>query len=149
MSQETKKIEMTTQRRLGGCHCGAVRFAVETDLAGPASRCNCTICTKTAVTSRAVTPGALTLLAGEGDLGSYAWGAKISTRYFCARCGVQCFGRGHLAELGGDYVSFNVNCLDGIDPGAVDVIYWDGRHDNWQAGPGRAPWPVTEVASAT
>ncbi len=134
MTQDAK-----TKNR-GSCHCGNVRFEVTLD-ATQASRCNCSICTKTAVLGAMTKPEDFVLLEGEAALGSYVWGGKISTRFFCKHCGVHCFGRGHLAELGGDYVSVNVNCLDDVDPIDVSVVYWDGRHDNWQAGPRATPWP--------
>ncbi|HVE87547.1 MAG TPA: GFA family protein, partial [Myxococcales bacterium] len=100
----------------GGCHCGAVRFEVELDLREPAMRCNCSVCTKVSPTGRIVKPAAFRLTQGEESLSVYEWGAKVSKRFFCGSCGVHCFGRGHLEELGGDYVSVNVNCLDGFDP---------------------------------
>ncbi|HEX4404517.1 MAG TPA: GFA family protein [Polyangia bacterium] len=134
------------QRHEGGCHCGAVRFAVEVDLGEGGGRCNCTICTKTAVFGRIVKPAAFSLLAGQESLSTYEWGAKISKRFFCARCGIHCFGRGFLEQVGGDYVSVNLNCLDGYDPGLARAIYWDGRHNNWEAGPRSAPWPVGAAA---
>jgi len=59
---------------------------------------------------------------------------------------VTCFGRGHLAELGGDFVSINLNCLDGVELSELKVMYWDGRHDNW-AGARDEPWPVLGGAS--
>jgi hypothetical protein len=79
---------------------------------------------------------------GEADLSAYAWGGKISTRYFCKHCGIHCFARGHLAEVGGDYVSVNLNTLDDLDPRNVKVAHWDGRHDNWHAGTRDTPWPI-------
>jgi hypothetical protein len=89
-----------------------------------------------------VKPVAFRLVQGEDALSSYAWGAKISTRFFCKRCGIHCFARGHLAELGGDFVSINLNTLDDIDPRSVKVVHWDGRHDNWHAGTRDTPWPI-------
>jgi hypothetical protein len=41
-----------------------------------------------------------------------------------------------------------LNCLDGVDPNAVAVQYWDGRHDNWAAGPRATPWPIAAAAPA-
>jgi hypothetical protein len=100
------------------------------------------MCTKTGVLGAIVEPDALRLLAGEGSLATYEWGPRISKRYFCRSCGVQCFGRGHLAELGGDYASVNIHCLEDVDPADVKVGYWDGRHDNWEAGPRSTPWAL-------
>jgi hypothetical protein len=141
-SGSDKETSAGTERRPGGCHCGRVRFEVDVDLRSPGSRCNCSVCTKTAVTSYIVKPATFRTLAGEDALGEYEWGSKTSKRYFCAHCGVHTFGRGHLAEVGGDYVAVNANCLDDVDPTTLDVIYWDGRHNNWQAGPRKEPWPI-------
>jgi hypothetical protein len=129
------------EKRRGSCHCGAVRFEVEIDVGG-GTRCNCSICTKVGAIGGLVKPAAFTLLAGEGGMGEYLWGGKVATRYFCKHCGIHCFGRGHLAELGGDFVSINLNTLDDIDPYQLAVVHWDGRHDNWQAGPRPSPWPI-------
>jgi hypothetical protein len=134
-----KKSDVT--KHAGGCHCGAVRFEVQID-ATAGSRCNCSICTKTAVLGGAVKPDAFKLVAGEASLSSYEWGGKTSQRYFCKNCGIQCFGRGHLKEMGGDYVSINFNALDDVDPSEVQVTYWDGRHNNWMAGNRSTPWPI-------
>lgn len=129
-------------RHAGSCHCGAVRYAVILEGLDRASKCNCSICVKLNSMCVITTPDAFTLLAGEGSLSEYAWGRKMETRYFCKHCGVYCFSRGHLAELDGDQVAVNVNTLDDVDPNLLTVEHWDGRHDNWQAGPRAAPWPV-------
>lgn len=138
----------SSQTYRGSCHCGAVRFEVEADLGRPAGRCNCSICTRIAATGGIVKPDAFRLVHGDESLATYEWGAKISTRFFCKRCGIHCFARGHLAELGGDYVSVNYNCLEDVDVGQLAVVYWDGRHENWEAGPRSRPWPIRPALAA-
>jgi hypothetical protein len=128
------------KKHLGSCHCGDVRFEVDID-ASTGGRCNCTVCTKTSVTGGIVKPAAFTLVSDESKLATYEWASKMSKRYFCKHCGVHCFGRGHLEQLGGDFVSVNLNCLDDIDVRDLSLVFWDGRHDNWQAGPRKEPWP--------
>lgn len=123
----------------GSCHCGAVRFEVDVDTS-KGSRCNCTICMKLGAVGCIVAPAAFVLLAGGDNLGE--WGGRVSRRQFCRTCGVYCFGRGHLDVLGGDFVSVNLNALDGVDAAQLSVVYWDGRHDNWAAGPRATPWPI-------
>jgi hypothetical protein len=136
------------RKHAGSCHCGAVKYEVMVD-ATSASRCNCSICSKVGALGSIVKPEAFTLLAGDADLDRYEWGARISKRFFCKRCGVHCFARGHLTELGGDYVSVNFQTLDDVDPGSVRVSHWDGRHDNWYAGTRPQPWPIfTEAPPA-
>ncbi|HEX6272583.1 MAG TPA: GFA family protein, partial [Polyangiaceae bacterium] len=134
MTQQTSSSEkpfVPTHR--GGCHCGAVRFEVALAPGFQGSRCNCSICAKTAVTGAIVTPDAFRLVAGETECGNYVWGGKVSTRFFCKTCGVHCYGAGHLAEIGGDFVSVNLNCLDDFDVNELSLVHWDGRHDNWMA----------------
>lgn len=130
-----------TSSHPGSCHCGAVRFRVELD-ATAGTQCNCSVCQKLGTTNTIVKPEALTVLAGEDQLNSYVWGGAVGKRFFCRNCGISCFGRGHLAELGGDYVSVPLNALDDVDLNEVSISHWDGRHNNWQAGPRKTPWPV-------
>jgi hypothetical protein len=143
ISQETTMDANTGKQKkhLGSCHCGDVRFEVVVD-ASSGSKCNCTICTKISPTGGIVKPDAFTLLTDETKLSTYEWASRMSKRFFCKSCGVHCFGRGHLAELGGDFVSVNFNCLDDIDLRDVNLVHWDGRHNNWQAGPRNEPWAL-------
>src|SRR5262245_55998018 len=134
-----------TKKHAGSCHCGAVRFEVDVD-ASAGSRCNCSVCTKLGVTATIVKPEAFTLQSDAAALSIYEWGGKTAKRFFCKTCGITCFLRGHLEQLGGAYVSVVLNCLDDIDPSDISVTYWDGRHDNWQAGPRATPWPVLAPA---
>jgi hypothetical protein len=136
----------SVDKHVGTCHCGAVRYAVEVDPA-TGGRCNCSVCTKIGGIGAIVKPRAFALLAGEDSLSVYAWGPKISRRFFCKTCGVHCFSRGFLAELGGDFVGVNLNTLDDVDMLANGkVVYWDGRHDNWTGGTRSQPWPIFSAA---
>ncbi len=129
------------RKHAGSCHCGAVHFEAMVD-ASSGGRCNCSVCSKIGQLGAIVKPEAFKLLAGEEALSTYEWGMKVSKRFFCRHCGVHCFGKGHLPQLGGDYVSINFLALDDVDPADVKVGHWDGRHDNWQGGQRSTPWPI-------
>jgi hypothetical protein len=146
MDTESKTDAIPTAHT-GSCHCGAVRFQAELDLSKGGTRCNCSVCTKLGITGALVKPAAFKLVAGGENLSTYQWGAKIGTRHFCKLCGVFVFVAGHLPEVGGDFVSVNLNCLDEVDVDLLPVIYWDGRHDNWDAGPRSTPWPRLRAES--
>jgi hypothetical protein len=133
---------MDMTKHTGSCHCGAVRFEAEVDLAAGVTRCNCTICTKTAWLAARMKPEQFRLLAGEEALGSYEWGGKVAKRHFCTKCGVYLYGKGYLEVLGGAFVSINVNALDGVEVNHLPVKHWDGRHNNWQAGMRDEPWAI-------
>ena len=137
---ETTTTEPAPPTHPGSCHCKAVRFEVDVDLAAGATRCNCTLCTKLMLTGVIVKPHQLRLVSGEEHLTSYP--NAIGVRWFCKRCGVHLGGRGHLAELGGDFASANVNALDDVDPNPLPLAHWDGRHDNWYGGTRHEPWPI-------
>lgn len=124
----------------GSCHCKAVRYEVQIEDLEKVTRCNCSICMKLGATGCIVKPAAFRLLEGRENLIAYP--NSVGARYFCKTCGVYTHGDGVLAEVGGDFVSVNVNTLDDVDVGQLSPMHWDGRHDNWQAGPRKEPWPV-------
>jgi len=138
-NEKSAEAASTPRPHTGGCHCGKVRYRVTID-ASQGSRCNCSICSKLGQLASIVKPEAFELLSGRDSLSEYVWRNKVSQRSFCKHCGVHCFAAGHLAEVGGDFVSINLNTLDELDPLDVKVVHWDGRHDNWQAGPRERPW---------
>lgn len=131
---------MTTKTYHGSCHCGAIQFSAALDLTKPGSRCNCSICTKLGAFGLMADKPADVVLE-KGTPAEYRFGA-VSTRYFCSSCGTYCFGRGHLEQLGGDFASVSLLVLDGVDPSTLSCVYWDGKHDNWEAGPRATPYPM-------
>jgi hypothetical protein len=122
----------------GSCHCGAVRFEVDIDLARGTGKCNCSFCWKVRNWSVIVKPDALRLLAGEESIASYAFNTKTNQHLYCKHCGVRPFGRGYVEEIGGAYASVSVSSLDDLDPAelaAAPIKYFDGRHNAWERSP--------------
>jgi hypothetical protein len=118
----------------GSCHCGAVRFEVEMDLAAGTGKCNCSICRKTRAWSTIVKPADFRLLAGETDLSDYQFGGKSGHHLFCRHCGVRPFGKGYVEQIGGDFVSINLAALDNASDeelASAPVRFANGRDNDW------------------
>lgn len=132
---------MTKRTYHGSCHCGAVRFECDADLAAGTSRCNCSICGKGRFWKAIVRAPDFRLLQGEEALSDYQFdGAAGGTIHhlFCRRCGVKPFGRGHMEALGGTFYGVSIACLDDVTPedlAGLPVQYEDGRADHWERAP--------------
>jgi hypothetical protein len=121
----------------GSCHCGAVRFEADLDLAEPTYRCNCSICRRTRFWPAVAKPENFRLLSGEGELTQYVFNTRKNHHFFCRHCGVRAFGVGNDTPIGKMY-GVNVACLEGVsdeDLSKVPITYVDGLNDRWQSAP--------------
>ena len=109
----------------GGCHCGRVRFEVETGL-DMVLACNCSFCQKRGVLWAYVDAGRFNLLSGQDDLTDYQFNKKVIHHRFCRTCGFGAFSEGQ-SEDGSKGYGVNVRCLDGVDVAALALTPYDGK----------------------
>ena len=121
----------------GSCHCGAVRFTVEAEIA-ELTTCDCSLCVKKNALMARVHERELTLTAGEDALGLYQWNSRVAQHRFCTRCGVYVFHRKRAAP---DHFGVNVFCLDGFDPAAVPIRPTEGVSMTLVVPEPRPEWP--------
>jgi hypothetical protein len=119
------------------CHCGAVRFEADIDLAQGTVRCNCSICVKTRAWMAFIPAGDFRLLSGEEQLRDYQFGGKVIHHRFCALCGVRTYAHGSDPK-GNRFCAVRVNCLDGVEPQELieaPLTYMDMLHDDFKSPP--------------
>lgn len=109
----------------GGCHCGNVRYQAEADL-GTVIECNCSHCGKKGLLLHFIPAEDFRLHRGTDALVDYRFNTHRIEHPFCQTCGVQSFARGRQPD-GSDTVALNVRCLDGVDPGDLEITPFDGR----------------------
>ena len=121
----------------GSCHCKAVTFEAEIDLAEGTGKCNCSICWKSRAWGVLIKPEQFRLLTGKDELSDYT-NSDYGHHMFCKHCGVQLYTWGHLPQIGGYYVSVMLTALDDLDPGELveaPVRVADGLANNWMNPP--------------
>ena len=133
---------MSVETYEGGCHCGAIRFEVDIDLAEGSNRCNCSYCAKARMWfAFAKGPERFRLIDG-GGVSEYRWTPPGMpephlTFTFCRTCGVRTFARGNLPQLGGVFHAISVPTLDLSDEqrAAIPVRYINGRDGKYEEEP--------------
>ena len=119
---------MTSRTFEGSCHCGAVRFEVDTDL-DHVRVCDCSVCRKRGALIHRVEQDRFRLLTPIEDLTLYQWHTRTAEDYFCPKCGILSFRRPRVRtteETAQGMPPFsgwavNVRCLDGVDLDLIPV----------------------------
>lgn len=126
----------------GGCHCGAVRYRIETELAS-ATQCNCSICTKKGMLNHRVAPERLTILEGKEVLALYQFGTHTAKHWYCPRCGIHVFSNPRRAP---DQYAVNLRTLDDFHRllPAIEIRHFDGL--NWEEAVLQSPSPGSPTA---
>ena len=106
----------------GGCHCGAVRYEVETSLE-KVLICNCSHCEKKGLLLNFVDKDMFKLLSGKEHLTDYQFNKKSIRHLFCDICGTQSFAEGVTFPK----VAINVRCLDNIDITTLTLTPFNGK----------------------
>lgn len=109
----------------GGCHCGKVRFSVETNLATVIS-CNCSHCHMRGLVLTFVPESQFELLTPEAPLTTYHFNTGKIDHLFCPTCGIEAFGRGTSPD-GSPTYAINVRCLDGLDFDSLTITPYNGK----------------------
>ena len=105
------------QRYTGSCHCGAVRFEIETDFP-ELTMCDCSICKRKNALMVKVHEDQLSVLSGEDSLVEYRFHTMTARHFFCRTCGIYPF---HRKRVTPEYYGVNVFCLDNFDPSGIPV----------------------------
>lgn len=116
----------------GSCHCGAVRFEADLDLAKDSFRCNCSICRRTRFWPAVAKEDQFRLVAGGEMLTEYLFNTKKNQHFFCKVCGVRPFGVGNDTPVGKMY-GVNIGCLENVSEAElsrIPVRYFDGMNDD-------------------
>ena len=107
----------------GSCHCGRVRFEIDTDFPELTS-CDCSICRRKNALMVKVHESSFRLLTSADELSEYQFHTNTARHFFCRTCGIYPFHRKRSAP---DSYGVNIACLEGFDAAAVPLRRADGR----------------------
>jgi hypothetical protein len=121
----------------GSCHCGAVRFRVDSVIT-ELTTCDCSLCVKRNAVMAKVPEQALSVLEGSEVLTRYEWNTRRAKHYFCSRCGIYLFHRKRAAP---DHFGVNAFCLDDFNPTSVPLRATEGANMSIEDPLANPAWP--------
>ena len=116
---------MTEQTYRASCQCQAVQFEASLDL-DTTMICNCSRCQRLGWVMAFTPQTKVEFLKGKDATTQYLFNKERIRHQFCPVCGIE----PHAFAVGKDgveMVAVNVNCLDGVDPRALQSKAVDGR----------------------
>jgi len=117
---------MADTKHQGGCHCGAVRYSAELDLANKAIVCNCSMCGRSGTMLQFVPIDKFVVEKGEDQLTNYQFHRHHIDHVFCKTCGIKSFARG-TSPTGERMIAVNVRCLDDVDVFTQPTQQFEGK----------------------
>jgi hypothetical protein len=114
-------------KHVGGCHCGRVKFEVQTPADIEAIECNCSICSKSGFLHLIVPKSRFVLVQGDEVLTTYTFNTGVAKHLFCKVCGVKSF---YIPRSNPDGYSINVRCLESAGISSIRTKPFDGK--NWE-----------------
>ena len=132
-----RHLEVDMPIHSGSCHCGAVKFKIESDIT-ELTTCDCSICVKKNAVMTKVHESAFELQTDESALTEYNWNTNIARHFFCNICGIYTF---HRKRAQPDHYGVNVFCLDGFDPTPITVRATEGLSMSVKTDGARDVWP--------
>lgn len=116
------KIKDLTLPLKGKCHCGKVKFEVNT-IIKDLRRCNCSICSRKGFVMGTAYTNELTVTSGKQYLSTYKWNTKIAEHYFCNICGINTH---HKRRSDPNQYGYNIACIEGFEMSWIkDAPYID------------------------
>jgi hypothetical protein len=115
-----------TQTYSGSCHCGAIRFAFQSEPITEGLQCNCSFCSRRQAVMLPFTlsPEELKREIDGDALGCYQFGNKVAKHHFCKICGIYPF---HETMRKPGHFRVNLGCVDGLDAYSLPRTVFNGR----------------------
>jgi hypothetical protein len=105
------------QSYTGRCHCGAIRFEIDTDFP-ELTMCDCSMCRRRNAVMVKVHESHFRLLSGGESLSEYRFHTGTARHYFCRVCGIYPF---HRKRVTPDNFGVNVFCLEDFNATGIPV----------------------------
>lgn len=102
------------------CHCGDVQLELSLpDGLDDPRRCDCSMCRRKGYIVATVPLDGIRVLKGQAVMRMYQFNTMTAKHYFCGNCGIHTH---HQRRSNPEQYSFNVGCLEGINPFEIDDV---------------------------